>query len=269
MELIATWASFCAALDSGHDAAQAVAAAAVARAGGSAPAIDALLAEAEVATADPVARMCAALDGTAGASNSLASLEASLQELTAAVGGVRAVLATARNAVLLATALPPVEQVAWLGLERTYELRMAALMLGSGRLPSTMHAYFAGRLAELAAAAVAVDGEDEGEEDGSGAGAMGDDSEAATGVVAVAATLRALGLEALTQEVCSSVACDHLRAELTTTGGDGGGYDKRILPRALDQCTSVPLRFLRLALPAGAAGEAALREWRARLGYFV
>ncbi|KAI7840711.1 hypothetical protein COHA_005527 [Chlorella ohadii] len=132
-----------------------------------------------------------------------------------------------------------------------------------------LYRYYWLKLRQLSEAAASEQGEDEAMADDGQLGGGGCLPEPGWGarLQDVAAYLRMLGLEAVSEEAFAAVVCRHLREHLEER--THRAFDERILGPALRYSASTPLAFLRLVLPQGADGAAALAAWRARLSYYV
>lgn len=145
---------------------------------------------------------------------------------------------------------------------------LVAAQPGGHSWAALLYRYYWLKLRQLSGAAATGDGEDEEMEEGGelGGGGLPEPGWGAR-LRDVAAYLRALGLEAVSEEAFAAVVCRHLREHLEER--THRAFDEHILGPALRYSASTPLAFLRLVLPQGADGAAALAAWRARLSYYV
>ncbi|PSC76910.1 anaphase-promoting complex subunit 2 [Micractinium conductrix] len=212
-----------------------------------------------------------------------AALAEALRDACSAVESSAALLGQLCERVLRAqAALGPADRAALLAAAPRFRRHASTEVVGQqggAAWAALLHRYYRSKLRQLSRVAAArleageeegdgmVEGEAEWGRDGGSCGGLGMEPGWARSLQDVAAYLRLLGLEDISEEAFAAVVCAHLRRRLVARAARAA--DERMLAAALAYSTSTPLRFLQRVLPQGVAGEAALAAWRARLGYYV
>ncbi|KAL4426176.1 hypothetical protein ABPG77_007458 [Micractinium sp. CCAP 211/92] len=198
-----------------------------------------------------------------------------MQELCTVVESAAELLSQLCDRALRAQpAMGPGSRTALLSAGQRFRRQAAAAIAGAQGCPDwagLLYRYYWHKLRELSRAAEA---QQEAEEEGGMASGDGTDMDVpamppgwAQQLQDVAAFMRRLGLEAVSEAAYAAVVCRHLRDRLVSHAARA--FDQRMLEPALRYSASTPVAFLRLVLPEGRASEAALEHWGQQLRYYV
>ncbi|KAI3433290.1 hypothetical protein D9Q98_003109 [Chlorella vulgaris] len=222
-------------------------------------------------------------EGEAFTADMEASLAEALRDICGAVESCGELLRQLCDRVLRLqpAALGPADRTALLAVGQRFRREAAAAIVapfGPGSWAVLLYRYYWHKLQQLSRLTQQHEEGEEGEEgeereheamDGEfgGGGSLSLDPGWAGQLQSIAAYLRLLDLEAVSEEAYAATVCRHLRLHLLRRTRHS--FDQRMLGPALRYSATTPLQFLELVLTPGAAGECALAAWRSRLCYYV